>query len=113
MPAYQFSEVGSLVEPKSTFNLTLWLPWFLALSFTTETDCCFSERTKMRSGSGCLGGSVGWATNFGSGHDLTVCGFEPHVGLCADSSVPGAYFRFCILFKLPGRRVVPELKFSG
>ena len=25
---------------------------------------------------------------FGSGHDLTVCGFEPRVGLCADSSEP-------------------------
>ena len=23
-----------------------------------------------------LDGSVGWGTNFGSGHDLTVCGFE-------------------------------------
>ena len=21
--------------------------------------------------------------DFGSGHDLTVCGFEPHTGLCA------------------------------
>ena len=26
--------------------------------------------------------------DFGSGHDLTVCGFEPHVGLCADSVEP-------------------------
>ena len=26
--------------------------------------------------------------------DLTVHGFEPSVGLCADSSEPGAYFRF-------------------
>ena len=25
---------------------------------------------------------------FGSGHDLTVCEFEPHVRLCADSSEP-------------------------
>ena len=25
---------------------------------------------------------------FGSGHDLTVRGFEPHVGLCADSVEP-------------------------
>ena len=35
---------------------------------------------------GHLGGSVGWASGFGSGHDLMVCEFEPHVGLCADSS---------------------------
>ena len=28
--------------------------------------------------------------------DLTVYGFEPYVGLCADSSEPGAYFGFCV-----------------
>ena len=28
---------------------------------------------------GRLGGSVSWATDFGSGHDLTVHGFEPHI----------------------------------
>ena len=39
---------------------------------------------------GRLGSSVGSASDFGSGHDLTVRGFEPHVGLCADSSEPGA-----------------------
>ena len=33
--------------------------------------------------------SVEWPTlDFGSGHDLTVCEFEPHVGLCADSIEP-------------------------
>ena len=26
--------------------------------------------------------------DLGSGHDLTVCGTEPHIGLCADSAVP-------------------------
>ena len=45
---------------------------------------------------GRLGGSVSWASNFSSGHDLTVREFEPHVGLCADSSEPGACFRFCV-----------------
>ena len=25
---------------------------------------------------------------FGSGHDLTVLGFEPRIGLCADSAEP-------------------------
>ena len=39
---------------------------------------------------GRLGGSVGWACDFGSGHDLTVCGFKPRVGLCADSSEPAS-----------------------
>ena len=33
---------------------------------------------------GRLGGSVGWASDFGSGHDLAVCEFEPLIGLCAD-----------------------------
>ena len=34
---------------------------------------------------GRLGGSVRLAPDFGSRHDLTVHGFEPHVGLCAAS----------------------------
>ena len=49
---------------------------------------------------GRLGGSVGWASDFGSGHDLTVRGFEPRVELCADSSEPGACFRFCVSLSL-------------
>ena len=28
------------------------------------------------------------APDFSSGDDLTVCGIEPHVGLCADSMEP-------------------------
>ena len=28
------------------------------------------------------------ALDFSSGHDLTVCGMEPHIGLCADSVEP-------------------------
>ena len=47
-----------------------------------------------------LGGSIGWVSNFDSGHDLTVCVFEPHVGLCADSSDPGACFTFCVSLSL-------------
>ena len=27
--------------------------------------------------------------------------FEPHIRLCADSSKPGAYFRFCVSLSLP------------
>ena len=50
---------------------------------------------------GRLGGSVGWATDFGSGHDLAVREFEPRVGLWADSSEPGACFRFCVSLSLP------------
>ena len=49
---------------------------------------------------GRLGGSVGWAADLGSGHDLAVREFEPRVGLCADSSEPGACFRFCVSLSL-------------
>ena len=49
----------------------------------------------------CLGGSVSWTSDFGSGHDLIVRGFEPRIGLCADSSEPGACFGFCLLLPLP------------
>ena len=45
---------------------------------------------------GHFGGSVGKASGFSSGHDLVVCEFKPSVGLCADSSEPGACFRFCV-----------------
>ena len=44
---------------------------------------------------GRLGGSVRETSDFSSGHDLAVRGFEPRVGLCADISEPGACFRFC------------------
>ena len=37
---------------------------------------------------GRLGGSVSWASDFGSGHDLAVCEFEPRIGLCAQSLEP-------------------------
>ena len=35
-----------------------------------------------------------------SGHDLTVCEFEPGVGLCADSSEPGTCFGFSVSLSL-------------
>ena len=38
--------------------------------------------------------------DFGSGHDLTVHEFRPCVGLCANSSEPGAYFGFCVFLSL-------------
>ena len=50
--------------------------------------------------SGRLGGSVGWASDFSSGHDLAVREFEPCVGLWADGSEPGACFQFCVSLSL-------------
>ena len=43
---------------------------------------------------GCLGGSEGYVSDFTSSHDLVVPELEPHIGLYADSSGPGACFRF-------------------
>ena len=47
-----------------------------------------------------ISGAPGWlswlSTNFGPGHDLMVCGFEPCIWLCADSSETGACFGFCL-----------------
>ena len=36
----------------------------------------------------------------GSGHDLAVRGFEPCIRLCADSSEPGACFRYSVPLSL-------------
>ena len=61
----------------------------------------WSEEASLRSRRvGRLGGSVGEASDSGSGHDLTVGEFEPRVGLCADSSEPGACFGFCVFLSL-------------
>ena len=49
-------------------------------------------------------GAPGWlsqlSVQLGSGHDLMVREFEPHVGLCADSLEPGACFGLCVSFSL-------------
>ena len=39
-------------------------------------------------------------SDFSSGHDLTVCELEPHIGLCADSSEPAACLGFCVSLSL-------------
>ena len=55
---------------------------------------------RMKGTTGRLGGSVGEASDFSSGHNLAVRGFESCVGLCADSSEPGACLRFCVSLSL-------------
>ena len=53
------------------------------------------------------------SAHFDSGHDLTVCGFEPRVGLCADSLEPDACFRFCLPLSLcPSLACVLSLSLS-
>ena len=53
------------------------------------------------------------ASNFSSGHDLTVHEFEPRVGLCADSLEPGARLGFCVSLSLcPSPAHAPSLASS-
>ena len=54
----------------------------------------------VKSLTGPLGGSFGEVSDFRSGHDLMVREFEPRIGLCADSSEPGACFGFCVSLSL-------------
>ena len=41
-----------------------------------------------------------WDKELTTIRDLAVHGFEPHIGLCADSSEPGACFGLCVSFSL-------------
>ena len=60
-------------------------------------------------------GAPGWlsqlsvVSDFGSGHDLTVFEFELCVGLSADSSEPGACFRFSFSLSLSLALSAPPL----
>ena len=61
----------------------------------------------------CLGhlGAQSVVSNFSTGHYLVVCQFEPHIRICADSSAPGACFRFCVsLSSLPPLMLCLSLK---
>ena len=82
-------------------------PMFIAALSTTakvwrEPKCPSTDKCvkKMWYIYGAPGGLSRLSTDFGSGHDLTVREFEPRVGLCADSSEPGACFRFCVCLSL-------------
>ena len=59
------------------------------------------EKDSNKKKEGRPGGSASSASNFGSGHDLTVREFKPHVGLCADSSESGACFGIHDSLSLP------------
>ena len=46
-------------------------------------------------------GSLSWlSVPLSSGHDLSLCEFETHIRLCADSSEPGACFGFWVSLSL-------------
>ena len=46
-------------------------------------------------------------SNLDSGHDLAVRDFEPHLGLYADSSEPGAYLGLCVTLSLSLSLLLP------
>ena len=71
--------------------------FFISQNLYCPSQWMAHQKTKFL---GCLGGLVGKASNFGSGHDLTAREFEPRVGLGADSSEPGACFGFCVSLSL-------------
>ena len=60
-------------------------------------------------------GTPGWLSqlsvqlDLGSGHDLSVCGMEPHIGLCADSADPAWNSLFPFLSALPLLYLSPHL----
>ena len=59
------------------------------------------ELSLKKKATGRLGASAGSACDFGSGHELVACEFEPRIRLCADSSEPGACFGFCVSLSAP------------
>ena len=71
-------------------------PWKGEYPETREPALIVMLVEKSKRSQGRRGGSVGWASDFSSGHDLMVCGFKPRIRLCAGSSEPGAWVRFCV-----------------
>ena len=52
-------------------------------------------------------GAPGWLSRLNAWLRLTVRGFEPHVGLYADRSEPGACFGFCVSLCLSAPPLFP------
>ena len=60
-------------------NATTHVVWGSNAKYWEETKV---ERCDRIGGGGHLGGSVGWASDLGSGHDLTTCVPALHGALC-------------------------------
>ena len=69
--------------------LSQWNMWLLILGLWVWTPHWVYRLLKNKI-LGHLGGSVGWVSDFGSGHDLTVCEFEPRIRLTAVSMEPAS-----------------------
>ena len=67
---------------------------------TLENSMEVPQKVKNKTTPGRLSGSVGWLSDFGSGHDPTAPELQPCVGVRADSSEPGACFQFCVSVSL-------------
>ena len=83
-------------------QMAVAVSWPLLWAAQLATDAQLKAKVQVRNleKQRCLGGSVGSASDFGSGHGLAVCELESRVGLCADSLEPGACFRFCVSLSL-------------
>ena len=83
----------TIIGINSVYNFMLQLPhafWYYTV-FIWKVSAVQKDYFGGR-----LGGSVAWASDFRLGHDLEVREFRPQVRLCANSSEPGACFRFCL-----------------
>ena len=98
-PALRTSRRGGLQGPK-TDEISLKREGFAAARLFRHRPLYLCLTALKRQLPGCLGGSVGEAADFSSGHDLTVREFKPRIRLCADRSEPGACFRFCVSLSL-------------
>ena len=59
------------------------------LGVSDESLNSISEKKERRKRNSCVGQSCKFLTvDFASGHDLTVCDIETHVGLCTDRTEP-------------------------
>ena len=81
-------------------ELLLSIPRSTFVSYSSSQNChyhvpnCLNQKT----GGIWVAQVVEYLTlDFGSGHDLTVCGIEPCVRLCADGSEPAWDFLFLSL----------------
>ena len=83
--------------------------------FVGRSRCLFIHYyhpSKTQTFGGRLGGSVGSASDFGSGHDLMDVDFKPRVGLSVVSTEPASDALFPLLYPSPAGSLSLSLPFS-
>ena len=93
---------SSYKSPKHSLGLALQgVDAYLMPDGTLLIHKCYWASLQSRKGNV---GAPGWrswlSVRLRPGHGLAVHEFEPHVGLWADGSKPGACFRFCVSLSL-------------